>query len=262
MICEPLEEFLQPCDNFLKRTVARCFSVAFNLTSIYRGCYELEDPFIQHCADTRLSRCAVCEGNGCNNQPLFQPPSNLTCKHCPYGVCGAVRSETRADFHTCGRFLMTIVPSCYQIIDYAMVAFTFGCSNDLSANDFQFCSLDTLHLSCRFCYTANCNDAAHRFRGHGNNRKRCQASISTYFFVRYCDRFTILTPFAHCFVEVNFMRPRLGQFVGCTSSYPQTETEQVVRGVNFYNCWDSECNDIMYIKGGRWMLFIILIRLL
>lgn len=120
LTCEPLEKYLQPCDNDLNRPVARCYSVAWNLTNIYRGCYESADDNIEHCRDRRLTNCAICFGNGCNNQPLFQPlTKTITCKHCPYGMC-PLHGLPRDDFHMCEPFLMTVTPSCYQLIDYAI----------------------------------------------------------------------------------------------------------------------------------------------
>lgn len=132
------------------------------MTNIYRGCYEPEDDNVQHCIDKRFSNCAICDGNGCNNQPLFQTADqSISCKQCPYGVCGV--SSTREDFHICDRFLMTVVPSCYQIMDYKMNQFTFGCTNDqgLTEEQFEFCSEDVYKLSCRLCYSHNCNNFAH-----------------------------------------------------------------------------------------------------
>lgn len=224
--------------------------MAWNLTNIYRGCYEQGDPFLQHCIDTRLSRCAVCEGFGCNNQPLFQPAAALSCRHCAYGLCNDENSTRfRNDFHTCNRFLMTVVPSCYSILDYAMVSFTFGCTNDLSAHDYHLCSLDRLQLTCRLCYTMNCNNFAHEYNGYSGNRKRCLSSLTAYSNLRYCDRYSIYTPFVHCFLEVNFMRPRVQQFTGCTSSYPPSEIKQVVQGVNYFNCWRTDCNNLYDLRG-------------
>lgn len=262
LTCEPEEKYLQQCDNDLNRLVARCYSVAWNLTNIYRGCYESADDNIEHCRDRRLSNCAVCSGNGCNNQPLFQPMTQkITCKHCPYGVC-PLHGMPRDDFRMCEPFLMTITPSCYQVIDYALGAFAFGCTNDLSPEDFHFCSQDRLKLSCRFCYTDNCNNAHHSYlpAEWTSTRKRCAESITTFITNRFCDRYTILTPYAHCFVEVNFLRPRVAQKVGCTSAFPESEMKYAVERVNYYHCWENDCNHLRAVRSAFLFLFDVNVK--
>lgn len=249
LACEPDPVYLTPCDNQLNRPIPRCYSVAWNLKNIYRGCYEQEDPFIQNCIDNVFENCAVCEGNGCNNQPLFQPAtSNITCKVCPYGVCTET-DVARDDYQLCDRFLMTVVPSCYQLLDYEMIAFTFGCTNAISDEDYEFCAKDKSKLSCRFCYRDNCNNFVHSYNGTQGDRISCKTNLLAFTATRICDRFTILTPFTNCFTEINFLRPRVNQFVGCTVSYPPGETYYVTKGVNYYNCWSTNCNEFADIRG-------------
>lgn len=244
LTCEPLPRYLETCGNALYRSKARCYSVAWNNTNIYRGCYEPEDDFVQHCKDRILEDCVVCDGNGCNNQSLFSD-QYISCKNCPRGEC-TEWSLPRQDYRLCPKFLMTQAPSCYHIVSYEMNLYTFGCTNEMSVEDYWYCKLDVFKFMCRICYTHNCNDFLIDFEAEGS-RLVCHSLIASNGI--FCDRYTYLTPFTNCVADINFLRPRIGKMGGCTNLMIEAESSYTITQANFFHCGKSWCNNLDEIRG-------------
>lgn len=245
--CEPVPEYLKACDNLIGRQVARCFSVAWNMSNIYRGCFEEVDDNIGHCRTHQLTKCTVCDGNGCNNAPLFSNQT-ISCRICAVGQCSSLL-EQRIDLHTCPRFLMGITPSCYVILYYKTFEYSFGCGNRMTEFEAEFCRVETFGLSCYTCTTTNCNTFHFEYGGsQDNDRSICYASHFSPDQKYWCDITTFETIYAQCITEMNVFKPRTLLYAGCTNYLLKQDSEYMTRSNDMYFCIKKGCNRVPEIR--------------
>lgn len=60
----------------------RCFFVAVEPDQIFRGCYEPEGTHLAECRRHRFTLCRICNGQACNNKPIYQD-TRFSCRKCP-----------------------------------------------------------------------------------------------------------------------------------------------------------------------------------